>query len=109
MLFALLLSKRNAQIAKLLQNLFDTILTFAPLSRMDGMRGVRHESEITVSQLYTTFRKQTSTFVAYLRSLDGGKASSKLFGRSGTAFASRTEPTSVFANLLSRLEMKKYY
>ncbi|KAI9923804.1 hypothetical protein ASPWEDRAFT_154901 [Aspergillus wentii DTO 134E9] len=108
-LFALFLSKRHIQAAKLLESIFATILTFAPLSRMDGMSGIRHESETTVFQLYTLFRKQTSAFVNYLRSLDGGKASSKSFGRTGATFASREEPTNVFENLLSRLDMKKYY
>ncbi|KAE8380568.1 Spc98 family-domain-containing protein [Aspergillus bertholletiae] len=109
MLFALFLSKRHADAAKLLESIFSTILTFAPLSRMDGTSGVRHESEAIAYQLYATFRKQTSLFVNYLRSLDGVKASSKSFGRSGTTFASREAPTSVFDHLLARLDMRKYY
>ncbi|GAB1193500.1 hypothetical protein APSETT444_002721 [Aspergillus pseudonomiae] len=109
MLFALFLSKRHADAAKLLESIFGTILTFAPLSRMDGTSGVRHESEAIVYQLYATFRKQTSLFVSYLRSLDGVKASSKPFGRSGTTFASREASTSVFDHLLARLDMRKYY
>ncbi|OGM39499.1 putative gamma-tubulin complex component GCP6 [Aspergillus bombycis] len=109
MLFALFLSKRHADAAKLLESIFGTILTFAPLSRMDGTSGVRHESEAIAYQLYATFRKQTSLFVSYLRSLDGVKASSKSFGRSSTTFASREAPTSVFDHLLARLDMRKYY
>lgn len=45
----------------------------------------------------------------YLRNLDGVKASSKSFGRSGTTFASREAPTSVFDHLLARLDMREYY
>lgn len=108
-LFALFLSKRHAQAAKLLENIFRTILTFAPLSRMDGMSGVRHEREATVQQLYTIFRKQASTFVSYLRSLDGGRASSKSLDRSSATFASRTESTNIFDHLLIRLDVKEYY
>ncbi|PLB43577.1 putative gamma-tubulin complex component GCP6 [Aspergillus steynii IBT 23096] len=108
MLFALFLSKRHTEAAKLLEGIFSTILNFAPLSRLDGMRGVRHESEITVRRLYAVFRKQTSAFVGYLRNLDGIKASSKSLGRSGTSFASR-DSTSVFEHLLARLDVKKYY
>lgn len=108
MLFALFLSKRHAQAAMLLENIFHTILTFAPLSRMDGSSGVRHESEAAAVKLYATFRKQTSAFVCYLRGLDGEKASSKSMSRSSTAFASM-ESTSVFEHLLSRLDMKEYY
>ncbi|KAE8339596.1 hypothetical protein BDV24DRAFT_175928 [Aspergillus arachidicola] len=109
MLFALFLSKRHADAAKLLESIFGTILTFAPLSRMDGTSGVRHESEAIAYQLFATFRKQTSLFVNYLRNLDGVNASSKSFGRSGTTFASREASTCVFDHLLARLDMRKYY
>ncbi|GFF47409.1 hypothetical protein CNMCM6936_000319 [Aspergillus lentulus] len=103
MLFALFLSKRHAEAARLLEKIFGTILTFAPLSRLDGMEGVRHESEDTIAHLYATFRKQTSAFVGYLRGLDGVKASSKFASRS------RAEPISIFERLLVRLDMKRYY
>ncbi|KAH8426185.1 tubulin gamma complex associated family protein [Aspergillus melleus] len=109
MLFALFLSKRHTEAARLLEGIFTTILNFAPLSRLDGMRGVRHESEITVRRLFALFRKQTSAFVGYLRNLDGIKASSKSLGRSGTTFSSRGDPTSVFDHLLARLDAKMYY
>ncbi|KAL4873765.1 hypothetical protein BDV12DRAFT_192207 [Aspergillus spectabilis] len=113
MIFALFLSKRHAEVAKLLDGIFDTILRFAPLSRMDGMHGVRHESEVMIKRLYAVFRKQTSTFVGYLRSLDGARAAapSKSLGRrtSGMAFAVREGPTNVFDHLLVRLDMKRYY
>ncbi|KAL4895942.1 Spc98 family-domain-containing protein [Aspergillus ambiguus] len=108
MLFALFLSKRHSEAAKLLENIFGTILAFAPLSRIDGMRGVRHESETTVYRLYALFRKQTSAFVEYLRELDDSKAG-KTFSRSGMAFASRETPVVVFDHLLARLDVKKYY
>ncbi|RHZ66687.1 hypothetical protein CDV55_105004 [Aspergillus turcosus] len=103
MLFALFLSKRHAEAARLLEKIFGTILTFAPLSRLDGLDGVRHESEDTIAQLYATFRKQTSAFVGYLRGLDGVKASSKFASRS------RAEPIGIFERLLVRLDMKRYY
>ncbi|KAF7113679.1 hypothetical protein CNMCM5793_003035 [Aspergillus hiratsukae] len=103
MLFALFLSKRHAEAARLLEKIFGTILTFAPLSRLDGLDGVRHESEDTIAQLYATFRKQTSAFVGYLRGLDGAKASSK------SASRSRAEPISIVERLLVRLDMKRYY
>ncbi|BCS26070.1 tubulin gamma complex associated family protein [Aspergillus puulaauensis] len=113
MIFALFLSKRHAEVAKLLDGIFDTILKFAPLSRMDGMHGVRHESEAVIKRLYALFRKQTSAFVGYLRGLDGARAAapSKSLGRSrsGMAFASREGPTNVFDHLLVRLDMKRYY
>ncbi|PKY08835.1 gamma-tubulin complex component GCP6 [Aspergillus campestris IBT 28561] len=109
MLFALFLSPRHADAARLLEGIFGTILVFAPLSRLDGLRGVRHESEATVYRLYATFRKQTSAFVGYLRGLDGAKESSKSGGRFGKMFASREAPAGAFEQLLARLDMKKYY
>lgn len=67
MLVALFLSKRHAQAAKVLASIFDIILSFAPISRLDGDRGVRHGREDTVRELYRVFRKQTAAFVEYLR------------------------------------------
>ncbi|KAL2006395.1 hypothetical protein VTN00DRAFT_9063 [Thermoascus crustaceus] len=107
-LFALFQSKRHAQAGKLLDDIFATILAFAPLSRMDGVSGVRHQSEKTVFQLHLTFRKQVHAFVSYLRSLDGGKASSRSYARSGLA-GSSADAVTVFEHLLLRLDMKAYY
>ncbi|KGO46585.1 Spc97/Spc98 [Penicillium expansum] len=108
MLFALFLSKRHAQAAKLLESIFGTVLGFSLLSRADGI-GMRNESEGAVLHLYQSFRKQTSAFVNYLRSLESGKATSKSMARSGGFFSSRTDPTSVFEHLRVRLDMKNYY
>ncbi|KAL4944470.1 hypothetical protein BDV06DRAFT_187392 [Aspergillus oleicola] len=114
MVFALFLSKRHAEVARLIDGIFDTILKFAPLSRMDGVQGVRHESEATIRRLYAVFRKQTAAFVGYLRGLDGARAAAPLMsgalgrGRSGMAFA-RDGESNVFDHLLVRLDMKRYY
>ncbi|KAJ5806596.1 uncharacterized protein N7503_004198 [Penicillium pulvis] len=109
MLFAFFLSKRHAAAAKLLDNIFSTILAFGPLSRADGSSGLRHENEGTVRHLYSTFRKQVSALVGYLRGLDSGKGASKIMAKSAAFFGSRTEPTSVFEHLRVRLEVKDYY
>ncbi|KAJ5516587.1 hypothetical protein N7527_008147 [Penicillium freii] len=108
MLFALFLSKRHVQAAKLLESIFGTILGFSLLSRADGI-GMRNESEGAVLHLYQSFRKQTSAFVNYLRSLESGKATSKSMAKSGEFFSSRTDPTSVFEHLRVRLDVKNYY
>jgi hypothetical protein len=109
MLFALFLSKRHAEVAKLIDDIFDVILKFAPLSRMDGMHGVRHESEAVIKRLYVVFRKQMSALVGYLRRLDGAKSDPRSRGRSGMTAAAREAPTNVFDHLLVRLDMRKYY
>ncbi|OQD63684.1 hypothetical protein PENPOL_c009G07237 [Penicillium polonicum] len=108
MLFALFLSKRHVQAAKLLESIFGSILGFSLLSRADGI-GMRNESEGAVLHLYQSFRKQTSAFVNYLRSLESGKATSKSMAKSGEFFSSRTDPTSVFEHLRVRLDVKNYY
>ncbi|KAJ5950586.1 uncharacterized protein N7479_008999 [Penicillium vulpinum] len=108
MLFALFLSKRHAHAAKLLESIFGTILSFSLLSRADGI-GMRNESEGAVLHLYQSFRKQTSAFVNYLRSLESGKATSKSMAKSGEFFYSRIDPTSVFEHLRVRLDVKNYY
>ncbi|CEO58992.1 hypothetical protein PMG11_03683 [Penicillium brasilianum] len=109
MLFAFFLSKRHAQAAKLLDSIFGTILSFSTLSKADGLSGLRHESEGTVFHLYSSFRKQTSTFVGHLRSLDTGKASSKSMGKSESLLSSRTDTTSIFEHLRVRLDVRDYY
>ncbi|KAJ5588522.1 hypothetical protein N7537_011200 [Penicillium hordei] len=108
MLFALFLSRRHAQAAKLLESIFGTILGFSLLSRADGI-GMRNESEGAVLHLYQSFRKQTSAFVNYLRSLESGKATSKSMAKSGEFFSWQTDPTSVFEHLRVRLDVKNYY
>lgn len=108
MLFAFFLSRRHAQAAKLLESIFGAILAFGPLSSADG-KGFRCESEGAVLQLYQTFRKQTSAFVGYLRSMESGKATSKSMAKSGTFFSSRTDTTSAFEHLRIRLDMRDYY
>ncbi|KAI9374960.1 Spc98 family-domain-containing protein [Aspergillus egyptiacus] len=112
MIYALFLSKKHVEVAKLLDGIFDTILKFAPLSRMDGMQGVRHESEALARRLHAVFRKQAAAFVGYLRSLDGSKTaapSKSGRGRAGMAFTAREGPSNVFDHLLVRLDMRSYY
>jgi hypothetical protein len=108
-LFSLFLSKRHEQANKVLEEIFRTILAFAPLSRLEGSSGIRHQSEMDVYQLHVTFRKQVGTFVRYLRRLDGGKMSSRSRGRYGASTASRRDAATVFEHLLLRLDMKHYY
>ncbi|KAJ9243950.1 hypothetical protein DTO169E5_2292 [Paecilomyces variotii] len=115
-LFALLRTKRHAQAGQLLDDICGTILAFAPLSRLDGESGVRHQSEKAVFQLHVTLRKQIHSFVSYLRGLDARKASSRSggLGSSGMMFASGSsgngnDATSVFEQLLLKLDMKQYY
>lgn len=108
MLFAFFLSKRHSQAAKLLDSIFGTILAFSPLSRAEGLSGLRHENEGTVHHLYSTFRKQVAALVGYLRGLDFENAS-KSMGKSRGFFSMQAEPTSVFEHLWVRLEVKDYY
>ncbi|KAJ5729055.1 uncharacterized protein N7483_003563 [Penicillium malachiteum] len=108
MLFAFFLSKRHTAAAKLLDNIFSTILAFSSMSRADGS-GLRHENEGQVLHLYSMFRKQVSTFIAYLRGLESGKGASKTMVKSAAFFGLRNEPTSVFEHLRVRLEVKDYY
>jgi hypothetical protein len=109
MLFALFLSKRHTPAAKLLDGIFGTILAFSSLSKADGLNGLRHGNEGTVHHLYSVFKKQTSTFVNYLRGLDTGTTSSKSMSNSGASFSLQNEPTSVFEHLRVRLEVRDYY
>ncbi|KAJ5147222.1 hypothetical protein N7476_001249 [Penicillium atrosanguineum] len=109
MLFALLLSKRHAHAAKLLDNIFSVILAFSLLSTAEGLSGLRHENEGAALHLYSTFRKQTSAFVGYLRRLDPGNSSAKSMAKSGAAFSLQSEPMSVFEHLRVRLDMRDYY
>ncbi|GKZ33115.1 hypothetical protein AbraIFM66950_002893 [Aspergillus brasiliensis] len=108
MLYALFLSEKHTEVANLLDEIFGTILTFAPLSQLDGISGVRHEAEPAVRRLYNLFRKQTSAFVGYLRSIEGIKSTSRSFDQWDAAI-SKEEPATVFDHLLARLDTKRYY
>lgn len=109
MLFALFLSKRHDQVAKLLESVFGTILAFAPFSKLDGVSGVRYEkgNEEAVVRLYASFRKRVGAFVRFLRQLDGGKSASS--SKRSMGGSSGAGPMNVFEHLLVRLDMKRYY
>ncbi|KAH8698428.1 putative gamma-tubulin complex component GCP6 [Talaromyces proteolyticus] len=110
-LFSLFLSKRHEQVNKLLEEMFGTILAFAPLSRLDGSHGIRQQNEKTVHRLYATFRKQMSVFVRFLRGLDGGKMAFKSTATQlgGSSSMSIRTTSSIFEYLLARLDLKQYY
>ena len=108
MLFALFLNKRHAQVAKLLEGICSTILSFAVFSRLDGESGIRQENEELVSRLYASFRKRVGSLVHYLRQLNGADLSSSK-KVTGLATSSPAEPTSFFDHLLLRLDMRPYY
>ncbi|KKZ65344.1 hypothetical protein EMCG_01272 [[Emmonsia] crescens] len=118
-LFALFVSKKHAQARKLLDDIFDTILTFAPISKAaatgtwvqrDGMPSY----DRIVRQLFSVFRKQVSGFVRFLRALDGAKAM-RSKGRHqdlaawGSDDRAGVDTDSVFGHLLLRLDMNGFY
>ncbi|KAK2801958.1 hypothetical protein FQN50_007514 [Emmonsiellopsis sp. PD_5] len=121
-LFALFVSKRHAQARKLLDDIFGTILAFAPISKAaaSGSWGGQKESyERIVKQLFALFRKQVSGFVKFLRGLDGVKAMRArgkhadlaAWGsgeRSGGKLAG-VETEVVFEHLLLRLDLNGFY
>ncbi|EPS25435.1 hypothetical protein PDE_00368 [Penicillium oxalicum 114-2] len=109
MLFAMFLSKRHAPAGKSLDTIFGIILAFAPLSKAEGWNGLRYENEGQVLHLYSTFRKHTSAFAAYLRSLDPAKTSLKPPGQSGKLLGSAVDTMSIFEHLRIRLDLKEYY
>ncbi|EED21599.1 gamma-tubulin complex component GCP6, putative [Talaromyces stipitatus ATCC 10500] len=103
------------QVAKLLQEIFGTILAFMPLSKLDGEHGLRSSNEKTVYRLHVTFRKQVGNLVQFLRELDGKRALSTSSSKGGDASRgnaggmSARGTSSIFEYLLLRLDMKQYY
>ncbi|OAX84504.1 hypothetical protein ACJ72_01120 [Emergomyces africanus] len=118
-LFALFVSKKHAQARMLLDDIFGTILTFAPISKAaatgtwvqrDGMPPY----DRIVRQLFSVFRKQVSGFVRFLRTLDGAKAMrSKGKHKDLAAWGSDdhvgVDTDHVFEHLLLRLDMNGFY
>ncbi|PGH11531.1 hypothetical protein AJ80_07097 [Polytolypa hystricis UAMH7299] len=135
-LFALFLSKKHAAASKLVEDIFETILSFAQVSKViasarddsdtattaaadenaDAKSRSNHHYDRMLGKLYTVFRKQVGGFVRFLRALDGVKAR-RSKGKhldlaawgSGSAAEAGMETESVFEHLLLRLDLTEYY
>ncbi|PGH11117.1 hypothetical protein AJ79_05062 [Helicocarpus griseus UAMH5409] len=118
-LFALFVSKKHAQARKLLDDIFGTILTFAPLSKAAAagtwvQRDGAPSYDRVVRQLFAVFRKQVSGFVRFLRALDGAKAMRSRgkhqdLAAWGSDDRGGVDTDSVFEHLLLRLDMNGFY
>ncbi|OJD15866.1 hypothetical protein AJ78_03919 [Emergomyces pasteurianus Ep9510] len=118
-LFALFMSKKHAQVKTLLDDIFGTILTFAPISKAaatgtwvqrDGMPPY----DRVVRQLFSVFRKQVSGLVRFLRALDGAKSMRSTGKRKDLAIwgsddRAGVDTDHVFEHLLLRLDMNGFY
>lgn len=99
------------QVNTTLEEIFGTILSFMPLSRLDGEHGIRNQNEKTVYRLHILFRKNVNKLMMFLRGLDGkraGLSASKASG-SGSRGMSARGTSSIYEYLLLRLDMKQYY
>ncbi|EEH37175.1 hypothetical protein PAAG_07731 [Paracoccidioides lutzii Pb01] len=119
-LFALFVSKKHMQARKLLDDIFGTILTFAPISKAAATgTWVEHDGTNAsygriVQQLFSVFRKQVSGFVKFLRALDGAKAMRSKgkhqdLAAWGSDDRSCVDTDVVFEHLLLRLDMNCFY
>ncbi|KAI5305468.1 hypothetical protein KEM56_004344 [Ascosphaera pollenicola] len=116
--FALFLTKRHAQANKLLEDIFGTILLFAPVSKTLANATDDDDLDFSalgkrVSQLHIIFKKQTHEFLQFLRDLSGDRGGISSGRRSD--FASwgsdqkNTCTATIFDHLLLRLDFKRYY
>lgn len=116
--FALFLTKKHAQALHLLEEIFGTILLFAPVSKT--LANAMDDDDLDfsalgkrVSQLHATFKKQTHGFVQFLRELSGNRMSTTASRQSEfTPWGGGqkdVDTATVFDRLLLRLDFKRYY
>ena len=117
MMFALLLRKRQAQVKKLLEEIFSSVLHFAKHSREKALeKKTSPKPDIQVQEMYRNFRKKVCVFVSVCRSLGekrgyGGTTkndhddSHDLFARSDM----NEDGGNTIGHLALRLEMSGYY
>jgi hypothetical protein len=112
-LFALLLSKKHARAARLLEGIFSTILAFATLSKENGVdeecQKTRASNDKSIRQLHAVFTKQVRGFVGFLRGLDGVGTCRSRGKYPDLGRGSDVDIDSVFMHLLLRLDMNQYY
>lgn len=114
MMFALLLRQRQAQVMKLLEEIFSTILIFARHSRSEAAD--RAEMDVKIKELYDRFRRKVKVFVTVCRGLSerrgpGGSNDGEL-DRDHGGFEredANEDRGNTLGQLLLKLEMSGYY
>lgn len=116
LMFALLLRHRQAQVMKLLEEIFSSILLFARYSRSE-VAATRVEIDVKMEKLYEKFRRKVKVFVNVCRGLSercgpGGGSSryedhddSGVFGKEDIG----EDRGNTLGQLLLKLEMSGYY
>lgn len=115
MQFAMLLSKRHAQVYALLETIFGTILAFSMHSKSAGGQEIVTDSyEQSTRDLYSRFRISVGSFVQFLRELGNvNSLRKKERHRDLAAWGSGSAPginvDGIFDHLLLRLDMTNFY
>lgn len=119
MLFALFLSKPTARANRLLNDIFGTLLLFAPISNIfavsldsDSPKKIAFKKRLI--QLHVTFRKQANEFIGFLRQLKEmqvmhSKVRQPDLAIWGSDAKLDTGTNGVFEHLLLRLNFIDYY
>lgn len=114
MLFALLLRQRQAQVMKLLEEIFSTILIFARWSRSEVADGADRDTKI--KDVYERFRRKVKVFVNVCRGLSerrgpGGSNDYELDREQGQFEKQdvNEDRGNTLGQLLLKLEMSGYY
>jgi hypothetical protein len=101
---SLFLTKSQKQVRQLLEDIFNTVLAFVPLSRQAASgKDVHKELDKQIGELYQEFRKHVSSFLKFLRGAEDGSRGGKAWGNE------HTQQGQGLDRLLLRLEMSDYY
>ncbi|KAI5284991.1 hypothetical protein KEM54_000906 [Ascosphaera aggregata] len=115
---ALLLSKPHAHARKVLEDIFRTILLFAPVSKTLAHATEGDDLDFSalvkrISQLHANFRRRTHEFVQYLREICGtaiGELAEQPNDLGSWAAEHKTiDDAGVLTHLLLRLDFNQYY
>ncbi|KAF2089681.1 hypothetical protein K490DRAFT_36786 [Saccharata proteae CBS 121410] len=108
-LFALFLRRRQAQVMKLLEDVFEAVLGFAKVAATANHL-TKFEDAILVKELYTSFKSKIGVFISVCRGLAGKRGYAKgQAAISGLFGGKRPAEENTVERLLLKLEMNGYF
>ena len=109
LMFTLILRKRQAQVTKLLEEIFSLILVFAGHVRAEAARDMGHSGfEVDLKEIYGTFKKKVKVFINVCRDLSERRGEGGITSH-GAGEEMSEDGGNTIGQLLLDFEMSGYY
>lgn len=109
LMFTLILRKRQAQVMKLLEEIFSLILVFARHARTEATRAMGHSGfNVDLKETYDKFKKKVRVFISVCRGLSGYRGEGGTKGQD-TGEGLSENGGSTIGQLLLDFEMSGFY